>query len=413
MEYIKIIRTIVYAVLLQCTVLLGRASIECLSNCDCLKYGGNMRLQCDRRNIFFFPLASALPLKITMINYENNKIKQLPKQPRGFTRTEVWSITLAGNVIDILLKDNLGKTFPNVSYLDLSNNKISSLSENSFQHLTNLEALYLSSNKLKTIKQGWFSPLLQLSYLNLINNEISAIEQTTNIWPELLSRLYLSYNKLKTIPKLPDNASQVDLLGNPIFCGCYLNVNKNIRKTFINVECHRLDYYQENVTNSVRLNAEYTGTKFVKSQIKEEKCQQAYIINFSYLLFKEIVRLKCITSYGYPKPSVTVYYQNKEVTKGRNNVTLNVTESGEYSCKITNYISSDQKQLVIPELSSLFTLPTDLSESEVNETIPDGIGLTTGHHTGCLETTLPGTNRKADTEELKGMTTRIQCAVFQ
>ena len=339
---------------------------------------------------------------ITNIDYKNNKIQRLPRQPPGLRRTKVWSIDLAGNVIDLLQEDNLGKTFSNLSYLDLSNNKISSLSENSFQYLTNWKVLYLSFNKFITIRRGWFQPLLQLSYLYLANNEISVVEQT-EIWPEQLSTLDLSCNQLKTIPKLPDNGSQVDLLGNPIFCACYLNVNKNIRKTFIKVDSHRLDNNRKNVTTSVRLNTEYTGTKFVNYLIKEDKCHQAYIIKFSYSVLKGMVSLKCITSYGYPEPSVTVYYQHKEVTKERNNVTLNVTESGEYSCKITNYISSDQKLLFIPKFSSLFTLPTDLSDTEVNETIPDRIGLTTGHHTGRLDT-----NRKADTEEHKGMTTRIQ-----
>ena len=402
MEYIKIIKNVVYAVLLSCTVLLVRVSSQCLNNCDCLEYGGDMRLQCDRRNISFFPMASALPPNITMINFENNKIKRLPTQPPELRRTEVWSIYLAGNAIDIYEEDNLGKTFPNLSYLDLSSNKISSLSENSFRYLTNLKGLYLSSNKLKTIRHGWFSPLLQLSHLNLMNNRIRAIEQNMDIWPGRLSTLYLSYNQLKTIPPLPEKASQVDLVNNPIFCACYLNVNKNIRKTFINVNCHRLDYYRENVTNSERLDAEYTGTKFVKYLIKEEKCQQASIINFSYLVFKEVVRLKCITSYGYPEPSVTVYYRNKELIKSRINVSLDVTESGEYSCKITNYISSDQKQLLIPELSSLLTLPPVLSESKANQTTPDKIKQTTGQNTGILHTTLPGKNRKADIEQLGG-----------
>ena len=389
MEYIKIINTIVYAVLFSCSVLLGRASSECLNNCDCSEFGGKMKLKCNRRNLTYFPLASALSENITVINYENNKVQQLPKQPEGFKRTKVWSINLAGNVIDMLLIDNLGKTFSNLSYLDLSNNKIRSLSEKSFRYLINLKALYLSSNKLKTVRQGWFSPLLQLVYLYLANNDISVIEQTTKIWPELLSTLYLSYNKLKTIPSLPDKASHVSLVGNPIFCGCYLYVNKNIRKTFINVDCHRLDYHRKNVTNSERLNAEYRGTKFVKYLIKEEKCQQASIINFSYLVFKEVVRLKCITSYGYPEPSVTVYYQSKELIKSRINVSLDVTEYGEYSCKITNYISSDQKQLLIPELSSLLTLPPALPESEINQTTPDKISLITE-------------NRQADTVELEG-----------
>ena len=402
MDYIKLMKIVVHAVLFSGTVLLVRVSSQCLNNCDCLEYGGNVELQCNRRNLSYFPLASVLSDDIRHINYKNNKIQRLPRQPLGFRRTKVWSINLAGNVIDTLLKDNLGKTFSNLSYLDLSHNKISSLSENSFQYLTNLKALYLSSNKLKIIRKGWFQPLLQLSYLYLANNEISVIEQTTEIWPELLSSLYLSYNKLKTIPPLPNKASQVDLLGNPIFCGCYINVNKNIRKTLINVNCHRLDYYREIVNKSERLGAEYTGTKFEKSQIKGEKCQQANIIIFSYLVSKGIVRLICITSYGYPEPSVTVYYRNKELIKSRINVSLDVTESGEYICKITNYISSDQKQLLIPALSSLLTSPPALPESEINQTTPDKISLITGHHTGRMDTTLVDRNRQADTVELEG-----------
>ena len=114
------------------------------------------------------------------------------------------------------------------------------------------------------------------------------------------------------------------------------------------------------------------------------------------------MRLKCITSYGYPDPSVTVYYQNKEVTKGRNNVTLDVRESREYICKITNYISSDQKQLLIPELSSLLTSPPALPESEITQTTPDKISLITGHHTGRMDTTLVGRKRQTDTVELEG-----------
>ena len=396
------IKIIACAVLFSCNILNGTVSSQCFDNCGCSVHGGKVRLQCNSKSLSSFPLASFLAENITNINYKNNKIQRLPRQPPGLRRTKVWSINLAGNVIDLLQEDNLGKTFSNLSYLDLSNNKISSLSENSFQYLTNLKVLYLSFNKFKTIRRGWFQPLLQLSYLYLANNEISVIEQTTEIWPELLSTLDLSYNQLKTIPKLPDKGSKVDLLGNPIFCGCYLNVNKNIRKTFINVDCHRLDYYRENVTKSERLNTEYTGTKFVKSQIKGEKCQQAYIINFSYSVLKGIGSLKCITSFGYPEPSVTVYYRNKELIKSRINVSLDVTESGEYSCKITNYISSDQKQLVIPELSSLLTSPPALPESEITQTTPDKISLITGHHTGRMDTTLVGRNRQADTVVLEG-----------
>ena len=138
---------IVHAVLFICSDLLGTVSSQCLNNSDCLsQHGADIRLQCDGRNLTSFPLASALPENITIINYQDNKIQRLPKPPHGLRKTEVRSINLAGNVIDILLKDNLGKTFPNLSYLDLSNNKVSSLSNNSFRHLININGLYLSSN---------------------------------------------------------------------------------------------------------------------------------------------------------------------------------------------------------------------------------------------------------------------------
>ena len=116
------------------------------------------------------------------------------------------------------------------------------------------------------------------------------------------------------------------------------------------------------------------------------------------------MKLKCVTSYGYPEPFFTVYYQNKELIKSRCqlNASLDVTESGEYSCKITKYMSSDQKQLLIPELSSLLTLPPALLESKVSQTTLDKIKLTTGQYTGRLETTLPGKNRQEYIAQLGG-----------
>ena len=256
-------------------VLLPTVSSQCFNNCDCLsQHGADIKLQCDGRNLTSFLLAFALSENVTIINYKDNKIQQLPKQPLGLRKTKVWYINLAGNDINLLQQDNLGKTFPNLSYLDLSNNKISSLSENSFRHLINLNGLYLSSNKLKTISQGWFSHLVHLSNLHLGNNEINVVEETTGIWPKRLSNLDLSNNKLKSIPPLPRRAS-VNLLGNPVFCGCHLKVNKNITETFIKVDCQRLGFYRENVTASIYSNFRYRGDKYI---VRELNCQQAKII---------------------------------------------------------------------------------------------------------------------------------------
>ena len=387
---------IVHAVLFICSDLLSTVSSHCLS-----QHGADIKLQCNGRNLASFPLASALPENVTIIKYQDNKIQRLPKQPLELSRTKVWSVDLSGNVIDILLKDNLGKTFPNLLYLDLSSNKISSLSYNSFRHLTNLNGLYLSSNKLQTINKGWFSHLVHLSHLNMGNNEISVIQQTTGIWPKRLSNLDLSNNKLKSIPLLPRKAS-VNLVGNPVFCGCHLKVNKNITETFIKADCARLGYYKENVTDSIYRHFRYRGDKYI---VRELNCQQAKIINLIYSVAEEKRTITCVTSHGYPEPSVTVYYRDREIAKSRNNVTMDIAESGLYACKITNYISSDQRQLFIPEMPTLSALPTwiVMTESEVNQTNPNIEALKTeDNSTTRLETTSPSRRRQEDTEESVG-----------
>ena len=415
MENIRIININLYVVLFLFSVFLSTFSRQCFNNCDCLEDEGRVRLHCKGRNLTFFPLTPALLENITIINYQDNKIQRLPKQPLGLKRTKVWSINLADNVIDTLLQDYLGKTFPNLLYLYLSNNKISSLSEKSFKYLKNLKRLYLPSNKLKTVSQGWFSSLLQLSYINLKNNEISVIEETTEIWPKLLSILDLSYNKLKIIPPLPLKASEVNIVENPTFCGCYLNVNKNISGISIKVDCYSLEYRE---IENKPIQAVYRETKYEKYVVSKLKCEQPKITNFTYLVEKGQVVLRCLISYGYPEPSVTVIYRDRKITKSRNNVTVDVIESGMYTCKITNYISSHQEQLfvhaILPVTSEVMTtsdtdtLKTKNDTRSLDTTLLDKTSqpktdvLITDHDTGIQETTLPDRKRQPDTEDSVG-----------
>ena len=117
-----------------------------------------------------------------------------------------------------------------------------------------------------------------------------------------------------------------------------------------------------------------------------------------YSVTKEKRTITCVTSHGYPEPSVTVYYRDREIAKSRKNVTMHIEESGMYACKITNYISSDQEQLFIPELSTLSALPSwiVLTELEVNQTTPNIEALKTEDNTTRLETTSPRRRRQQD-----------------
>ena len=406
LEYFNMSLMVITALL--CTNLLGTVSGQCLGECHCSpQFKGIIKLSCDGRNISNFPRASQLPENIAIINFKGNKIKQLKKQPSGVTRTKVWYINLAGNVINQLWQDNLGETFPNLSQLHLTNNKIVSLSKNSFLNLTKLKVLYLSSNKLRTINQGWFSHLLLLSNLYLHHNEITVIVESNEIWPKDLDILYLSYNQLKTIPPLPPKASEVNLIGNPVYCDCYIDVNLNIKETFIKVDCHRLEYYIEKVTKPVIgiTNKRRESEKFKASGLK---CQNAMITDFFYFRSEEQLKITCVTSMGYPEAAVFIYFQDN-VTKSKNditldvrksggNITVKVTQAGMYTCKVTNYISSDQKQLFLPSWSSMSTWPPVLNESKTDLIRTYTKDKTSGYDYRRIETT-----SYQDTKEHAGM----------
>ena len=255
------------------------------------------------------------------------------------------------------MQDNLGKAFPNVSYLDLSNNKIRLLSQYSFQHLTKLHVLHLSYNKLASISQGSFSHLLWLSWLDLRHNRITGINKTKTGWPKRLKYLYLSYNRLRIIPPLPTKAS-VSLISNPIFCGCDSVVNKKITQTLIKVNCHQLDYFRNSVEKQ-------RVVKYDKYRSSVNTCKPATILKFSSLVVEGQIVLTCvITTFGYPPAAVFIYFEKKVIKTSKDHVILEVTEPGIYTCKVTNYISSDQRAVYIPYL-----VTTDItSDSEVTIT---------------------------------------------
>ena len=341
----------VVLLILHLSVVIGQRQ----NTCEPIPPKGKLvEVHCDGRNYTNFPLAYVLPENTSVISFKDNKIQQLPDQLANGSRYKVWKIDLSGNVINQLLDDKLGKTFPNVSYLDLSNNKISLLSINSFKYLMKLHTLHLTYNELASISQDWFSRLLHLSWLDLGHNKIAVVNEAKHGWPKHIRNLYLSYNQLRAIPPLPPKAS-VSLIGNQIFCGCDFGVNKNISETLIKVNCHQLGYYRRPAEMQKGV------TKYEKYRASVNFCKAATIFKFSYLIANGQNVLFCVVSFGYPPAAVFIYYEKKEIKRSRDYVILGVTEPGIYTCKVTNYISSDQREIHIP-----FLITTDItSESAV------------------------------------------------
>ncbi|XP_056390968.1 vasorin isoform X2 [Hyla sarda] len=88
---------------------------------------------------------------------------------------------------------------PNTFSLYLFQNAISSIEENSFSGLWDLQLLDLSHNKLSNLPGGVFKRLTNLSNLDLSSNQITEISAETFQGLSRLERLYLSENNIRSI----------------------------------------------------------------------------------------------------------------------------------------------------------------------------------------------------------------------
>ncbi|CAB1417660.1 unnamed protein product [Pleuronectes platessa] len=100
--------------------------------------------------------------------------KHLQGLPRGLPRN-VTELYLDGNQFTSVPKDLA--TFKYLQLVDLSNNKISSLSDDSFSNMSQLTTLILSYNSLRCIPPLSLSGLRSLRLLSLHGNDISELQQ--------------------------------------------------------------------------------------------------------------------------------------------------------------------------------------------------------------------------------------------
>ena len=348
-------------------ILLSSINGQCLWECECsLQPGNTLLVQCENRGYTSFPYVSALPGNTGVISLKGNKIKHLPFQPNGIQNKNVWNINLSNNSINKIVDDKLGNAFPNLTLLDLSNNLINSLSDNSFLNLVHLGFLFLNANKLKVIDTCWFSFLSKLGHLDLSSNEIESVSGAKG-WPAKLTSLYIFDNKLKVIPSLPHKAAFVNLVDNPVYCGCVLEVNKPISSPVIKVDC----YTFENAKSSI--NGKFKR-KMINSTMKWENyvqitptCKSVKILDFSYTPSSDNFNLTCRASDAFPKPLLSLHYNESTLEQSHFNISIQSREAGRYECKVSNYISSDKLELHIQPKDVLTTTSSNEDEEKINK----------------------------------------------
>ncbi|XP_070965621.1 slit homolog 1 protein-like [Oncorhynchus clarkii lewisi] len=132
----------------------------------------------------------------TVVRCSNKHLQALPK---GLPRN-VTELYLDGNQFSMVPREL--STFKHLQLVDLSNNRISSLSDSSFSNMSQLTTLILSYNSLRCIPPLALAGLRSLRLLSLHGNDIS----------ELLEGIFSDVASL----------SHLAIGANPLYCDCHL-----------------------------------------------------------------------------------------------------------------------------------------------------------------------------------------------
>jgi Leucine-rich repeat (LRR) protein len=99
------------------------------------------------------------------------------------------------------LPENMFESLSNLQLLDISYNNLTSLPEKIFDPLINLEYLYIRHNNLTTLPENIFASLTKLKVLHIFSNRLSSLPENIFVSLTSLEQLLLMYNELTNLPE--------------------------------------------------------------------------------------------------------------------------------------------------------------------------------------------------------------------
>jgi Leucine-rich repeat (LRR) protein len=177
------------------------------------------------------------------------------------------------------LEVNAFANLRNLEWMDLTSNNLQSVSESSFNGLSNMLDLYMIQCGLSNLRTSWFRDMRQLRELHIEFNEIRELPNAIFANLDSLTNLYLGYNNLTQITTAPfgdtafniivlsltqnqvlsiepvlfdrlENVNSIELLENVCYSGNLVNIQQNrdstrvrLRRCFDNfgprfINCH-------------------------------------------------------------------------------------------------------------------------------------------------------------------------------
>ncbi len=195
------------------TYCFGKGSACPPAPCSC----PNSTSQVQCQNAGFDSIPRNLPSLTSTLDLTGNRIHTLSPSSLAGLRNVV-NLKLKENQIQVI-HDGAFFSLDSLQTLDLSSNQLTTLSEHMFQGAVSLLHLDLSNNQLSEI-DGGFAKMYELSRLDLHNNRITEITQFTFRDLRSLRYILLAHNRIHTIDRKAfknlEKLMYLVLEGNPI-----------------------------------------------------------------------------------------------------------------------------------------------------------------------------------------------------
>ena len=280
-------------------------------------------------------------------------------------------------------------SFERLEELKLEKNKLIHLPYGVFHGLKSLRKIDLSSNVLPIFKIDWFDKRTPLTSIHMGNNKVSSWEPFDFTWPKTMRKLNFSGNQLPAILPLPplsrdnDKEWSVDLLKNPLFCGCRQEShNEHFAKE--DVAC-RLRLECSDVTETINTaNNKCKGGEFIARQwlsefVKKPLCVPPMVKGYKRKNLNQAIYDISCTAVGFPLPEVNIkseLYNFTIVPREANKnefvvqVAVDVNHANEINCEAVNIFGSDVQRVFFiqvknedPGRNNMLLLTTALSST--------------------------------------------------